>query len=151
MRAPQQKDLITNRWRGVKAPRTDEVRDIHIPLVAYIRLMIKRDVLFWHTPNGGLRNKREAAKLKAMGVRPGVSDLIFIRRATWSLDCLPEIFCLELKAPNGKQNDNQIAFGKEMSGIAGDGCYAIADSTDRAIEILEKRGWLRPRQAAARP
>lgn len=29
----------------------------------------------WHTPNGGYRNIREAAKLKRMGVKRGVSDL----------------------------------------------------------------------------
>lgn len=28
-----------------------------------------------HVPNGGYRDKREAAKLKAMGVRPGFPDL----------------------------------------------------------------------------
>lgn len=29
----------------------------------------------FHVPNGGLRSKSEAARLKAMGVLPGVSDL----------------------------------------------------------------------------
>ena len=31
--------------------------------------------LIIHIPNGGLRSKSEAARLKAMGVLPGVSDL----------------------------------------------------------------------------
>lgn len=30
-----------------------------------------------HVPNGGLRKYTEAARLKAMGVTPGVSDLLF--------------------------------------------------------------------------
>ena len=33
--------------------------------------------LFYAVPNGGLRDKRTAAKLKAAGVAPGVPDLAF--------------------------------------------------------------------------
>jgi hypothetical protein len=33
-----------------------------------------------HSPNGGFRNQREAAKLKAMGVKQGFQDLILIVR-----------------------------------------------------------------------
>ena len=29
----------------------------------------------WHTPNGGKRNLREAARFKLMGVKPGVPDV----------------------------------------------------------------------------
>lgn len=32
-------------------------------------------VLLHHIPNGGFRGKREAARLKRMGVKPGVPDL----------------------------------------------------------------------------
>lgn len=35
----------------------------------------KRLALFYHIPNGGSRNKAEAARLKAQGVRAGVPDL----------------------------------------------------------------------------
>jgi hypothetical protein len=34
-----------------------------------------KGLLWCHVPNGGLRNKREAAKLKRMGVKPGVPDV----------------------------------------------------------------------------
>lgn len=34
---------------------------------------VLREYLY-HIPNGGNRNKREAARMKRMGVRPGVSD-----------------------------------------------------------------------------
>lgn len=33
-----------------------------------------------HSPNGGYRGKREAAKFKAMGVKPGFHDLILLVR-----------------------------------------------------------------------
>lgn len=35
------------------------------------------DVIVFAVPNGGLRNKREAIRFKAEGVRPGVPDLVF--------------------------------------------------------------------------
>ena len=35
-------------------------------------------LIWFHTPNGGFRNGKEAAKFKDMGVRSGVSDLIFL-------------------------------------------------------------------------
>lgn len=33
--------------------------------------------VFWHTPNGGLRNKITAYRLKKMGVLAGVPDMFF--------------------------------------------------------------------------
>lgn len=39
----------------------------------------------WHTPNGGKRNAREAARLKAMGVKAGVPDVfVAIPMNGWS-------------------------------------------------------------------
>jgi trehalose utilization protein len=34
--------------------------------------------IWWHTPNGEVRNKITAAKLKAMGVRPGIPDFVLL-------------------------------------------------------------------------
>lgn len=38
----------------------------------------KPECMWWHSPNGGRRNAREAARLKRMGVLAGVPDYIFI-------------------------------------------------------------------------
>jgi len=64
-----------------------------------------------HIPNGGSRNKAEAAKLKAMGVSPGFPDLFLpIKRGRYS-----GLF-IELKRPNsmgkkaGKSSAEQIAW-----------------------------------------
>jgi len=51
---------------------------LQIALVYELRLRLPPDVQFFHTPNGGERAKREAAKLKAMGVLPGIPDLMFL-------------------------------------------------------------------------
>jgi hypothetical protein len=57
-------------------------------------------------PNGGERNVAVAAKLRAEGVRAGVSDV-----------CLPIArgpfhgFYIEMKKPGGKESDKQKEFG----------------------------------------
>jgi hypothetical protein len=42
-------------------------------LVAYLR---RNNILFYHVPNGGYREKREAWALKGQGVQPGVPDIV---------------------------------------------------------------------------
>jgi hypothetical protein len=49
-----------------------------IALFTWVRLLEKEYPLLqliYHTPNGGYRDKRTAAKLRAMGVKPGVWDI----------------------------------------------------------------------------
>ena len=139
MNAPAQKDMWTRRYRRVKAPEPSETQ-IHIAVVEHCRRLIKPDVLFFHCPNGEHRNKRTAAKLKAMGVRPGVADLVFIRRAPWSLDCLPEVLFLEMKRRGGKQSDTQRSFEVDAKMIGAQ--YRVADSVEAAVAILEHGGWI---------
>ena len=45
--------------------------------------------LLYHVPNGGSRNKAEASKLKRMGVRAGVPDLVLpVPRAGYALSLI---------------------------------------------------------------
>lgn len=64
-------------------------------------------LLIIHIPNGGSRNMIEAAKLKGMGVRSGVCDLLFI---------LPEgkTHWVEMKILGGKVSTNQQLFMNEL-------------------------------------
>lgn len=62
----------------------------------------------YHTPNGGFRTPREAAKFTAMGVRPGVADLTLI---------LLRIYFIELKFENGRQSKDQMAFAQMVIGL----------------------------------
>lgn len=50
--------------------------------------------LLFHVPNGGSRNAIEAGKLKAMGVTPGIPDMIFLHKA--------KAYFFEFKEPGGK-------------------------------------------------
>lgn len=60
-------------------------------------------VEYWHTPNGGDRDLREAKRLKQSGVKAGVHDLFFLRLTDFgALGRWGLLFGLELKEPGGK-------------------------------------------------
>lgn len=85
-----------------------------------------RGFIWFHPPNGGLRNKREAAKLKAMGVKPGVPDIVILD---------PQIV-IELKIGNNKPTPSQESWLKTFKAL---GWQAhVCRSLDEVVEILEK-------------
>ena len=55
-----------------------EVNAIHVPVVAELRRWIKPGWRFFHCPNGEYRSPRTAGRLKAMGVLPGIPDLVLM-------------------------------------------------------------------------
>lgn len=80
-----------------RAPRQSPEEDLHRAVFAWVfaheaRHPILRYML--HVPNGGARSKGEAGKLKAMGVRKGVVDVVnpFAQPGGTGFAC-------ELKAP----------------------------------------------------
>ena len=87
--------------------------------------------LMYHIPNGGKRSKSEAARFKAMGVKPGVSDI-----------CLPVArgkyhgLYIELKALDGKPSQKQKDFIEKikLGGYFG----IIAYGAEEAIDIIKK-------------
>tara|TARA_R110002020_G_scaffold173859_5_gene364845 strand:+ start:262 stop:624 length:363 start_codon:yes stop_codon:yes gene_type:complete len=95
----------------------------------YLRLKYP-SVLAFHTPNGGLRNKIVAAKLKRQGVRPGVPDWLIIKQSG--------VYCglaIELKVKGGAINANQKA--RHLEFIAEGWDVAVVWSLDEFIDILE--------------
>lgn len=64
----------------------------------------------FHVPNGGTRDKREAAKFKAMGVIRGEPDLILLKDY--------KTFGLELKQPDGEQSLSQKSVQASWNGHA---------------------------------
>jgi hypothetical protein len=136
MTALQQKDLFSKRWRKVRPPDPSELQ-IHISLVAQLKHRCRAGVIFFHVPNGEQRDKRTAAKLKAMGVLPGVADLIFL----WARGLVPCVLFLELKARGRGLTDEQKWFRDNVVTLR---CYfECADNIDDALKILAKYGLLR--------
>jgi hypothetical protein len=86
--------------------------------------------LLFAVPNGGSRNKLEAANLKRQGVKAGVADVILQVPAKW-YNCL----CLEFKTPSGKQSPEQQEFQRQIE-LAG-GKYIVARSVQEALEEVD--------------
>lgn len=79
----------------------DKLQEGVAQLLRYQRL----DCIWFHVPNGGSRNVVEAAKLKRMGTRAGVADLVFINGDQSAF--------IELKTKNGRQNAAQKKFQED--------------------------------------
>lgn len=86
----------------------------------------------YHIPNGGSRNKAEAARLKAQGVRAGVPDI-----------CLPAArgcyhgLYIELKRRNGGRVSEAQRGWIEYLENAGY-CARVCHGWDEARETIEK-------------
>ena len=84
-------------------------------------------------PNGGERNAATAARLRAEGVKSGVSD-IFLAKAQHPYNGL----FIEMKKPKGKESAEQIKFGKHVSecGYRYAVCYTWEEARDVLIEYF---------------
>jgi hypothetical protein len=137
----KQRDLFTRRYRTVRALEPSELQ-LQISLVEWCRWKLRPDVLFWHCPNGEQRDKRTAAKLKAMGVLPGVADLQFMwGRKSDSGKTIPALLFLELKAPGRKPSAEQCGFGLAVRCIGAS--YHVVDDVDDAMRIIDNYGLTR--------
>ncbi len=93
-------------------------------------------ILLHHIPNGGLRNKTTAKRLKAEGVKPGVPDI-----------CLPVSrglfhgLYIELKSETGRTSDNQEFWLEELAkqGYSTHVCYGWEEAAG-VIEIYLHNG-----------
>lgn len=92
--------------------------------------------LMFHIPNGGSRNKLEAANLKRQGVKAGVPDI-----------CLP-VPCgkyhglfIEMKAGTNKASEKQKQWLSDLSnqGYLAVICYGWESASKTIIDYLEKR------------
>lgn len=89
-------------------------------------------VFYFHVPNqsAGKTTIQRAMRLKAMGVRSGISDLVLIGRDG-------RAYFLEIKTEKGRLSDSQRAFMAICDN--NDWPYGIARSVDDAIRFV--RAW----------
>ena len=93
------------------------------------------DLLF-HIPNGGSRNRLEAANLKRQGVKAGVPDL-----------CLPVArggfhgLYIEMKYGKNKPSENQKQWLSDLrkQGYAAEVCYSWEQAAEIITKYLEMR------------
>lgn len=108
-------------------------QEIHKAVVDHLNVRGLPDVFWFHCPNGGKRNMIEAKIFKALGVLPGVPDIILIHHG--------KTFGLELKAEKGRiQPSQRLALARmENAGAK----TAVVHSLDEALITLEFWGVLR--------
>lgn len=103
----------------------------------YIRYVYP-DLLAFHVPNGGGRNKIEAAKFKRMGVMAGVSDIVILTPTDGYNGAV-----LELKTEKGKVQKSQREF---MDKAKSNGYYTTVirnhGELSRALKTLYGNGRL---------
>lgn len=105
---------------------------IHSAVVSHLRQRGVPGLVFWHTPNAP-RSPQTGARLKRLGMRKGVADLIIVHNE--------KIFAMELKAPGGRPTEEQLEF---LTELGNQGAYtALCVGLDRALACLESWGLLR--------
>ena len=129
----------------MRAPSPSE-SEWQIALIAHIDLFKYSDTVYWAIPNGevrpafvdkkGRRRSPTGCKLRLMGVKPGVPDLMFARPGT-------PPFMMELKRLGGSLSPAQreLIPRLEACGLP----VWIVDELDDAIELLEALGVIRRR------
>lgn len=92
--------------------------------------------LMFHIPNGGKRDKREAARFKALGVKPGVPD-IFLPAARGGYHGL----FIEMKAPGGhatKYQQEYIAALRDQ-GYKAEVCFGWEQASKVILDYMEEK------------
>lgn len=100
-------------------------------IVQYVRTVAPH-ILIFHVPNGEWRDKRTAAKLKWMGLVPGIPDLCLIRPASLGVGFW------EVKTERGKFTEAQKEIAKWCNTSAVP--YWSVRSIDDARIALEEWG-----------
>ena len=126
-----QRDLFTRRSRRVREPRDPNAEaNRQAAIVEYVR-WVAPHIICWAVPNGGLRSKAEAARLKWTGVLAGVLDLTLAlpegRSAYW-----------ETKTPHGRLSDDQKAIIGQLQALGHS--WAVVLSIDDARRELARLG-----------
>ena len=101
--------------------------------IAFIKNEYPEAGLLFHIPNGGSRNKIEAANLKRQGVRAGVPDL-FLPTARGGFHGL----FIEMKFGKNKPTQKQKEWLKELDaqGYAVCVCHGFNEAKDKILKYL---------------
>ena len=101
----------------------------------YVELkMLKKypflDKLLFSVPNGGLRSKAQAGKIKAEGGKSGVSDIVLLYPSKEF-----HYLCIEMKFGTNKQSDEQKKFERRVDEHGG--LYQVCYSSQDALATLQ--------------
>lgn len=92
------------------------------------------DICWYHVPNGEKRSKKTGARLKRMGVRAGVADLMFTTGG--------RSVAIELKTEIGVVSKDQEEFAIDLTRAGGE--WYVAYGLDQALAVLQSINVIRP-------
>ena len=137
-----------------RKPRKAPERDLHIACVQYVDLQYGERLFYFHSPNGGTRNKAEAAMFQKMGVLKGLPDLVFLNPLKSEIDTAKGYFesktglVIELKA-KGKKTDKDGDQEMVMARMERLNYQTyVIDSLDEFIRVIDLHyGYLKLKKA----
>lgn len=100
-------------------------RELHGAAALFLEYALPSDAFWFHPPNGEERSAATGAKLKRMGVKAGVPDIIIIHTGR----CL----AIELKAPKKSTSPEQKALHVKLRAA---GCPVIVARSLAEIEMF---------------
>lgn len=110
---------------------------IQAALFGHLAVRLVPGAFAFHVPNGGLRSRVEAARMKGQGVVPGVPDIAIVAGG--------RVFFLELKSENGRLSPAQVECHDRLQATGA--IVATAYGLDAALRQLETWGLLPGRSA----
>lgn len=123
--------------RSQKSPLDLKESDIQIQVADWLRLYESaRGFLFFSVPGEAMGAAKTGAglgrmaRLKRMGLRPGVADIVIVKAG--------RVYFLELKRDNGVISENQGNFARDCERVGAE--YYVAYSFDEAQEIVREWG-----------
>ena len=110
-------------------------RDIHITICALLDVYAHPRLIWFHPANGEKRNIVTAMRLKKMGVKRGIPDLVFT---------LPDgrSAYMEIKTTKGRMSDHQKYYRQKCWDM--NVPYVLVTNADDAMAILYEWGALLP-------
>lgn len=110
----------------------------HDAQVRVVKALRRQGVLFCAVPNGGLRQKFSAVRLKREGVVPGVPDLLIFTLP-------PEVpggtrgVAIEMKTKRGRVSEEQKAFHALLRSAGW--LVFVCRGSEEALGVLERLGY----------
>jgi hypothetical protein len=118
-----------------------------IAVIAYLDAC-RPVVAYFHVPNERKCSARDGAKLKAMGQRRGVPDIIIVTRPP-AVPSAPAAYVEMKRRDGGQRSPFQIAWDRllQANGWAG----GFASGAAEAVAMLRRMGYVRPQDQATTP
>lgn len=135
MTGPRQLSLFAGKRQRGKLPPPALEYATHCAVADTLRASITRGWVFLHVGNGEARDAITGARLKRMGVLPGVSDFLLIGPPAG------RVRALELKRRGEKPTPAQFKFMDDVRLAGGDAEWV--DSFDAAVAVLRRWGAVR--------